>query len=92
MSREEEIKAAIVVHPERILFASPEENNASEAVAFHLHELTNFVQTVDPKLTRAEAIALTAVIIKDALQHFKEDPELVIQLKQITEQLRSLRK
>ncbi|MEH2085998.1 hypothetical protein [Nostoc sp.] len=92
MNREEEIKAAIVVLPDEILFASPEESKASQAAAFHSHQLTEFVQTVDPELTRAEAISLTAVIIKDALGHFKEDPELVTQLKQIAEQLRGLRK
>ena len=91
MNREEEIKAAIVVLPEEILFASPEENNASQAVAFHSHQLTEFVQTVDPELTRAEAISLAALIIKDALEHFKENPELVTQLKQIAKGLRNLR-
>ncbi|MEH2236011.1 hypothetical protein [Nostoc sp.] len=92
MSQEEEIKGAIVVFPDEILFASPEENRAGQAVAFHSHQLTEFVQTVDPELTRAEAISLAAVIIKDALNHFKEDPELVAQLKQIAEQVRILRK
>ncbi|MEH1810893.1 MAG: hypothetical protein V7K26_00130 [Nostoc sp.] len=92
MNREEEVKAAIVVLPEEILFASPEENKASQAVAFHSHQLTEFVHTVDPELTRAEAISLTALIIKDALGHFKENPQLVTQLKQITEKVRRLRK
>lgn len=90
MNREEEIKAAIVVHPEQILFASPELNNAAEIIAFQSNQLVDFVQTIDPELDQVKATQLAAAIIQGLPAHFKDNPELLSELKQIAKELRGI--
>ncbi|MDZ8227539.1 hypothetical protein [Nostoc sp. ChiVER01] len=87
----EEIRAAIVVLPEQILFASPELNHVSEIIAFQTNQLVDFVQTIDPQLTRVEATFLAAALIRGLPAHFNDNLELLAGVKEFAEEIKNAR-
>ncbi|AFY43639.1 hypothetical protein [Nostoc sp. PCC 7107] len=92
MSREEEIKAAIVVTPETILFASPEMNSAAEQASWRLGEFVDFLDALDPKLERHESTLLAAAIIQSLPELINTNPELQAGIKQLAQEIRANRK
>jgi len=91
MNPEQQIKAAIVVFPEQIAFASPELNNAGQLIALRANELVNYMQTIDPELNRVEATHLAAAVIQGLPKHFEYNPELLLELKAIAKDIREPR-
>jgi hypothetical protein len=65
MTREEQIKAAIVVMPDAIAFASPAINQASEILGMHISHLVSFFHSLEPELERHEAILFTAAVLEN---------------------------
>ncbi|MEH2145305.1 hypothetical protein [Nostoc sp.] len=91
MSREEEIKAAIVVFPEAIVYASPELNRATELARQRLNQLVDYIQTLDSELERHEAIIMAAAIL-DGLPAFLEgNPDIVTGIKSECQVIRANR-
>jgi len=90
-SRDEEIKAAIVIKADEIAFASPEMNRAPEHAAYHLHEFVNFVEGLDTELTRTEATFLTASVIEQLPALFQANPSIIESIKKNAEYIRSKR-
>ncbi|WP_373525084.1 hypothetical protein [Nostoc sp.] len=81
MSREEEIKAAIVVTPDEIAFVSPEMNHASEQLGMQMFLFVDFVRTLEPRLQRFEAIQLAAAFLESLPSMCQQNPEVIICLK-----------
>ncbi|MEH2390040.1 MAG: hypothetical protein V7K14_30605 [Nostoc sp.] len=82
MTREEEIKAAIVVTPDAIAFVSPEMNHASEHLGLQLCFFVDFVQALEPKLQRFEATQLAAAFLENLPEMCQGNPEVIECLKQ----------
>ncbi|OUL34093.1 hypothetical protein [Nostoc sp. 106C] len=77
MTREQEIKAAIVVTPDAISFASPEMNQASEMAAEQLGKLVDWIQSKFPFLLRHEAVFFAAAIIEAMPTLLEQNPEAI---------------
>lgn len=75
MTREQEIKAAIIVTPEAIAFASPEMNQASERAAEQLGQFVDWVQTKFPFLLRHEAVLFAGAVIESMPALLEQNPE-----------------
>lgn len=82
MTREEDIKAAIVVMPDEIVFVSPEMNSASDHLGRQMHLFVNFVQALEPKLQRFEATQLAAAFLENLPEMCQGNPEVIDCLKQ----------
>ena len=90
-NRDEEIKAAIVIKADEIAFASPEMNRAAEHAAYQLHQFVNFVEGLDPELTRTEATFLTASVIEQLPVLFEANPSIIESIKKNAEYIKSRR-
>ncbi|OUL28287.1 hypothetical protein BV378_07645 [Nostoc sp. RF31YmG] len=75
MTREQEIKAAIVVTPDAISFASPEMNQASEIAAEQLGKFVDWIQSKFPFLLRHEAVLFAAAVIESMPALLEDNPE-----------------
>lgn len=82
MSREEEIKAAIVVTPDAIAFVSPELHAASEHLGTQTCLFVDFVQSLQPKLQRFEAIQLASAFLENLPEMCQQNPEVIDCLKE----------
>ncbi|WP_334762001.1 hypothetical protein [Nostoc sp.] len=92
MTREEEIKAAIVVTPDAIAFVSPELHQASEQLGTRLCLFVDFVQSLEPKLQRFEAIQLAAAFLENLPAMCQNNPKIIECLKENTQFLMNTRK
>ncbi|MEH2307009.1 hypothetical protein [Nostoc sp.] len=91
MSQEEQIKGAIVVFPEEIVFASPELNRAAELACQKLNEFVNYIQTLDPELERHEATILGAAVLESLPELFRANPVLIAGIKTDCQTIRNNR-
>ncbi|MEH1874121.1 hypothetical protein [Nostoc sp.] len=91
MTTEEQIKAAIVVYADRIAIASPELNNATELACYKLHEFVDYIETLDPKLERHQAIVMASAILESLPALLQSDLECIAGIKAECEALRSYR-
>ncbi|MBG1267767.1 hypothetical protein [Nostoc sp. WHI] len=64
MTRDEEIKAAIVVTPDMIQFATARENQAAQQLGMELYNLVDFIHSLQPILLRHEAMLLCAAVLE----------------------------
>ncbi|MBD2516871.1 hypothetical protein H6G93_17970 [Nostoc sp. FACHB-973] len=79
--REEEMKAAVVIFPDAIGYASPELNHAVELACGQLHEFVNYLQRLDPELKRHEATIMAAAILQGLPQLFENNPAIMAAVK-----------
>ncbi|MEH2374018.1 hypothetical protein [Nostoc sp.] len=82
MTREEEIKAAIVVTPDAIGFLSPEMNQASQHMGLQMHLFVDFLQILEPNLQRFEATQLASAFLENLPEMCQDSPKLIDCLKQ----------
>lgn len=81
-NREEQIKAAIVVTPEAIAFASPKMNQAAERLAWELTKFVDYLQRLYPDAERHEVTILASVVLQSLPDFFNETPEITEQLRE----------
>ncbi len=81
MTREEQIKAAIVVMPDEIAFVSPAVNRAAEILGMQLSDFVTFLQSLEPDLERHEAFLFTAAVLDIMPELFKKSPGMIESLK-----------
>ncbi|MEH2246392.1 hypothetical protein [Nostoc sp.] len=91
MTTEEEIKAAIVVFPDAIVYASPELNTATDFACHRLHKFVDYIQTLDPELERYEAIILGAAVLDGLPALFEANPEILAGIKSEAKVIRGKR-
>lgn len=83
----EEIRPILIFPSGEIVSISPELNSASELVARQASELVNYLQTINSNLTRMEATHLAAALLHGLPEHFKNNPELLTELKAIAQEM-----
>ncbi|PHM11642.1 hypothetical protein [Nostoc sp. 'Peltigera malacea cyanobiont' DB3992] len=91
MNTEEQIKGAIVVYPEAIVYASPELNHATELACNQLNKFVDYIQTLDAALERYEAIVVGAAILQSLPIWFEDNPDIVAAIKADCQAIRANR-
>ncbi|MEH2456546.1 hypothetical protein [Nostoc sp.] len=87
MTREEDIKAAIIVTPDMIGYASPETNQAAEDLGEALFFFVDYVESLEPKLERLEAMRLAAAFLKSLPEMCQQNSEVTDYLKELATSL-----
>jgi hypothetical protein len=91
MSTEEQIKAAIVVFPEAIGYASPELNRSTELACNQLNKFVDYIQALDTKLERHEAIIVAAAVLEALPIWFEDNPDIIAAIKTNCQSIRANR-
>lgn len=92
MTREENIKSAIVVFPDEIGYISPETNQAAEDLGQALFLFVDYVESLEPKLERFEVMRLAAAFLRSLTRTYQQNPLLANELKEVAAHLRADRK
>ena len=86
---EEQIKAAIVIYGDRIAIASAELNEATKLACRKLNHFVDYIQTLDPKLERHQAITMASAVLESLPTFLEADPDLIDGLKAQCQALRN---
>ena len=88
---EEQIKAAIVIYGDKIAFVEPDLNEATKLVCGNLYRFVDYIQVLDPKLERHEAITVVAAMLDGLPSLLETDPDLIAGIKAECQELRNNR-
>lgn len=81
MTREEQIKAAIVIKGDAVYFASPAMNRASEILGLQLSDFVTFIHSLEPNLERHEAMLIAAAVLENLPELFQTNDGMIESLK-----------